>query len=268
MAFVILISLFILNALFFYLEKNLFYALSVIGILMINILIIFLFDRIIEKFRLADEKRQLQKQMDYQDDSYKRTVHSFKSIKQIIHDTNKQLIYIRACIEKNQMQQAIQHITQTLDQINMSYQRVATGNLVIDALVSNALNIAHLNRIDVKYDIRIVAADIRLDRYDLCVVIGNVLDNAIEAARLVPSIEDKFIHLRIYSNDYALTIYVANSRRKLIKEEKQKRKKKDPDFHGFGLTNIQRVAEKYGGHLQTEASSNQFETIVVLPFEG
>lgn len=264
--FIILISLFILNSLFFYLEKNLFYVFSVIGILMINILIIFLFDKMIEKFRLTDEKRQLQKQMDYQDDSYKKTVHSFNSIKRIIHDINKQLVYIRTCIQENQYQQAIQHINQTLDQINISYQRVNTGNLVVDAMVSNALNIAYDNRITVKHDIRIVAADIRLDRFDLCVVIGNVLDNAIEAVRLVLKDEDKFIHLRIYSNNYALTMQVVNSRREFVNQE-HRMIKENPDFHGIGLTNIQRVAEKYGGYLRTEASTNQFETIVVLPFE-
>ncbi|MNI42378.1 hypothetical protein D3C73_966730 [compost metagenome] len=142
MACIILASLLILNTLFCYAEKNLFYILSVISVLFINLLIVYLFDRIIEKFKLIDENNQLQKQMDFQDSSYEKTANSFKTIKRIIHDTNKHLIYIRTCIQEQQLQDANDHIDIMLEAMKNSYQSVATGNLVVDALVSNALNVA------------------------------------------------------------------------------------------------------------------------------
>ncbi|ARF69343.1 hypothetical protein B7C51_18295 [Paenibacillus larvae subsp. pulvifaciens] len=260
----LLFSLLILNTLFFYAQRNWFNLLSIVGVLCINMLTFFLFDRMTEKYRLADENYQLQKQMDYQDNSYEKTAHSFKSIKRIIHDTKKQLVFIRACIQEQRLQEAIVHINQTLEHMNAAYLRITTGNLVIDALVSHALNIANDNGIALKHDIRITASDIRLDRYDLCMVIGNVLDNAIEAVRLVPNKEDKFIHLRMSSNSHSLFIHVVNSR--LEQNQPNQRTLKDnPDFHGFGLTNIQRVAEKYGGYLQTKARNRQFETSIMLP---
>lgn len=58
----------------------------------------YLFDRLIEKFRLQDDYSQLKKQMEYQNISYEKTANSFKIVKRIIHDTNKQLLYIRTCI--------------------------------------------------------------------------------------------------------------------------------------------------------------------------
>ncbi|MFL1671743.1 GHKL domain-containing protein [Paenibacillus thiaminolyticus] len=263
---VILISLFILNTLFFYSENNTCYVLSIIGILCINIIVIYLFDRLIEKFRLQDEYRQLKKQMEHQNISYEKTANSFKSIKRIIHDTNKQLLYIRTCIQENELQEAIQHINRTLNQIDTSYLRITTGNLVIDALVNNVLNMAYENNITVHYNINFNADQVDIDRYDLCIVVGNVLDNAIEAVRLIPGNENRLIHLKIYSINNSLIIHVINSRRE-ISEQNKNNSRKYPDLHGVGLLNIQKVAETYGGHLTTIAGDKNFETIIVLPFK-
>ncbi|QWU16638.1 Sensor histidine kinase YesM [Paenibacillus sophorae] len=265
MALIILFSLIVLNTLFFYCQKNSFYIMSVISILCINIFIIFLFDSLNEQLRLKGECLHLQRQMDYHDDCYEKTMQSFKSIRRIVHDTNKQLLYIRACIQERQPEEAIRHINQSLDQINASYRNITTGNLVIDALVSNALHVAKENSIVMKYNITAVTSDIKIDRYDLCIVIGNVLDNAIEAARLVPKVEDKFIHLRVQSSSQALVIHVINSRQEST-DQRLRVLKADPDLHGYGLINIQKIAEKYGGHVKKTSTSGQFEIIVVLPF--
>ncbi|MEF2965419.1 GHKL domain-containing protein [Paenibacillus sp. M1] len=261
----LLFSLIILNTLFFYTQRNWLSILSAIGILSINLLIFFLFDSVMEQNRLREENNQLQKQMDYQDHTYAKTAHSFRSIKRIIHDTKKQLVYIRACILKQKSEEAVRHINQILDATNNAYLRIETGNLVVDALVSHALNMAQDNNIAVKYDIRIVAEAIKLDRYDLCVVIGNVLDNAIEAASVVPSQEERFINLFMSTNTQAFFVRVLNSRQDRTRERAQDFGK-HPDYHGLGLTNIQRIAKKYGGYLKTKAEAKCYETIVVLPF--
>ncbi|MET3211266.1 UNVERIFIED_CONTAM: two-component system sensor histidine kinase AgrC [Paenibacillus sp. PvR008] len=264
---IILISLFILNVLFFNLKKNIIYILSILSILGMNFLIVCMFDKLIENFRLVNEKLELQKQMTYQDNSYEKTAQSFKNIKRIIHDTKKQLVFIRACILEQRGDEAIVHINQTLDHVNAAYLQATTGNLVIDAMFSHALNDALDKEILFKHDIHIVAADIRLDRYDLCVVLGNVLDNAIEAAHLVPRKEDKFIHLHIFTDGHTLFIHVINSHQKLATESAQRTLKDNSSYHGLGLINVQHIAGKYGGYLYTNATDKQFETFVMFPYE-
>ena len=137
--------------------------------------------------------------------------------------------------------------------------------MAIDALVSNALNIAHDNNISVKCDIYVAASVINIERFDLCIVLGNLLDNAIEAAVQVTEREDKFIHLQIFTDRFSLFIHIVNARKE-SGNQVGRTLKKNPEFHGIGLTNVQRVAEKYGGHLKTEARVNEFETTVFLPF--
>lgn len=226
---------------------------------------ILLFGKINENTKLTKENLQLHKQMDYQHISYEKTTHSLTSIKQVIHDTNKHLVYVRNCIQNNEIQESIHHINSMLGQIHQPSLRLSTGNLVIDSLIGNALNIACEHKIAIKYDIHIHAEAIDIDRFDLCTVIGNVLDNALNAAARVPKKEDRFIQLLIFTTDTSLFIQVTNSRNN-SSTIVQHNFKENPAFHGFGLTNIQSVTEKYGGHLVTNAQNNEFETIIVLPF--
>lgn len=266
MTFIILTSLFILNTLFFFTEENASYVFSVIGILGINITVVYLFDGLLEKFRIKDELLQLQKQMDYQNTSYKKIGRSFQSIKLMIHDTNKHLLYIRACIRENELQEAVQHINKMLNQIeDTPYFRVATGNLAIDALLNNVLNVANDNNVLVKHHICIGNID-SVDRYDLCVVLGNILDNALEAVQRLSVTEERYIYVRIYTNNDTLTIHTVNSYNK-NRSQINDIFKKNPVHHGVGLLNVQHIAEKYGGHLTTVAKTKQFETIIILPFK-
>ncbi|WP_248547776.1 GHKL domain-containing protein [Paenibacillus odorifer] len=263
---VILISLLVLHTLFFYSDKNPFYILSVIGILGINILIFFLLERMIEKLRLAEENRLLQKQIYYQENRYEKTSHSFKRIKQIIHDTNKHLRYIQHCINVEKLDEADRHIRQTLNEMNGSYPMVTTGNLVIDALVSHALHTASDIGITFEHDIRIVNTDINIDVYDLCIVLGNIIDNAIEAVHSMPLSHRPFIHIFVASDHANLFIQVLNSRQSSV-DYTYKFFTKNPEFHGFGLTNIQKIADKYGGYLKVDAKEAVYETILMLPYK-
>lgn len=264
-AMMVATSLLIMNTLIFYTQKNLWYTLSVIGILGIHPLVIFLFHRLAETFRLAEENHRLQRQMDVQDISYSHTVDSFKSIQRMVHDTNKHLLYIRACILAGDAQEAVDHISKTLHQMETSCQKVATGNLAIDAMVSHALSIACDYRIAVKHTIHVPAADICVDRYDLCIVLGNILDNALEAAREVNEIGNRFIHLDLHANNHTLVIHIRNSMAAAARR-KPRNLQEPPELHGIGLSNVQRAVAKYGGHLKTAAKDGQFETVVVLPF--
>lgn len=125
---------------------------------------------------------------------------------------------------------------------------------------------AYGNNITVHYNINFNADQVDIDRYDLCIEVGNVLYNAMEAVRLIPGNENRLIHLKIYSINNSLIIHVINSCRG-ISEQNKKNSPKYPDLHGVGLLNIQKVAETYGGHLTMIAGDKNFETIIVLPFK-
>ncbi|MGP0583410.1 ATP-binding protein [Paenibacillus timonensis] len=262
--FVPVFSIYQVNLLAAFSEKNLHFFIWVIGLLFLNVLVIYMFDTMMEKFQFQQENFQLQRQMDYQDANYEKTVHSFKSIKRIIHDTNQQLLYVEECIKRGDPAAALEHIRVTLNKVEDAYHRVNTGHLVIDALVTNALNIGEANGIRIDTQLNLYSQDLNIDRYDLCVVLGNLLDNALEASKKVKIAEDRYILIRIRSDESALSVQIKNQTEdEVIRLQSQKPNR---EFHGIGLTNISRICEKYGGNMTIETSSKSFNNMVVLPF--
>lgn len=160
--------------------------------------------------------------------------------------------------------EASEHIRVTLNKVEGAYHRINTGNLVIDALITNALNIGQANGITMATELLLFDSKLPVDRYDLCVVLGNLLDNAIEASKKIKMAEDRHILIHIRSNEVALFIRVRNYVEREITNLQSK--KANPEYHGYGLTNIKRICEKYGGHMTIESESQQFENMVVLPF--
>ncbi|WP_379156165.1 GHKL domain-containing protein [Paenibacillus sp. sgz5001063] len=262
--FVPLISMYQVHVLTTYSEKNIYYFIAIIGFLLLNVMVIYLFDNIVDKFQLLHEKAQLQDQMDYQDANYEKTVHSFKSIKRIIHDTNQQFLYIEECIKRNDSAAALEHIKVTQNKVEEAYQRVNTGNLAIDALVTNTLNIGQANGIRIDMKLQLYSQDVHIDRYDLCVVLGNMLDNAIEASKKIKLAEDRYVRIKIHSNENAIFIQIVNHMENEVVQLRSQ--KSSPEYHGIGLTNIARICEKYGGNMTIEAEHKVFNNMVVLPF--
>ncbi|MGG3453617.1 ATP-binding protein [Paenibacillus rhizolycopersici] len=262
--FVPVFSIYQVNRLAAFSEKNLHFFIWVIGLLLLNVLVIYMFDTMMEKFQFQQENFQLQRQMDYQDANYEKTVHSFKSIKRIIHDTNQQFLYVEECIKRGDPAAALEHLRVTLNKVEDAYHRVNTGHLVIDALVTNALNIGEANGIRIDTQLSLYSQDLNIDRYDLCVVLGNMLDNALEASKKVKIAEDRYILIRIRSDESALSIQIKNqTEHEVIRLQSQKPNR---EFHGIGLTNISRICEKYGGNMTIETGSKSFNNMVVLPF--
>ncbi|MDM5291783.1 ATP-binding protein [Peribacillus simplex] len=256
-----IVSIYQLNILTY---KDAYSFISVIVLLFLNVMIFYIFDTIIDKFQFMHENTQLQHQMDYQDANYEKVVHSFKSIKRIIHDTNQQFLYIEECIKRNELTTALEHIKTTLNKVEGAYQRVNTGNLVIDALVTNTLSIGQANGIRIDTKINLCSQVVHIDRYDLCVVIGNMLDNAIEASKKSKVAEDRYILIKIHSTESTLLIHIMNHVENEVAHLNSQ--KSNPEFHGIGLTNIARICDKYGGHMTIETKHKVFHNMVLLPF--
>lgn len=258
------ISIYQVNVLTLYSEKNIHYFLAVLGYIVLNVLVVYMLDTVIARLQLQHENNQLQRQMDYQDANYEKTVHSFKKIKSILHDTNKQFLYVAECMERGRTEEASAHIRMTLNLIEDAYRGVNTGNLVIDALVTNALNIGQANGIRFDTKLQLYDREVPIGRYDLCVVLGNMLDNALEASKQVRIAADRHIDVHIHSSESALFIRISNYVDQKVTDLRTR--KEGPDYHGFGLTNIKRICERYGGHMTIETGPHLFDNMVMLPF--
>lgn len=112
-----LISIYQLNVLTLYTEMNIHYFISAIGFLVINVMIIYIMDTMIDKLQFKLENARLEQQMNEQEASYAQMVHSFQSVKRIIHDTNQHYLYIEECIRQDDPAAALEHIRTTLHKV-------------------------------------------------------------------------------------------------------------------------------------------------------
>lgn len=238
---------------------------SAVGIMIINFIVYHILENLMAAAQLRERQMKMETQFDYQEKKYLQASQSFKSISGIIHDTNKHLLYLRECIMQGNSEDAVAYINKAINAVDNSYKRYNTGNIVIDALVSNAANMALANNISFKTDINIDKDRINIERYDLSVVLGNLLDNSIEACMEVLNPDDRYLEITLTTSETALIIFVVNSSIRKGEVIAGSTSKQDKIKHGYGIKNINMTADKYGGTFCYEQKESSFEASVIIP---
>lgn len=140
-----------------------------------------------------------------------------------------------------------------------------TGNVMVDAILNSKLSLIKSRQIAVNAK-AVVPARLQVSEIDLCVIIGNLLDNAMEACLKQEEESDRFIRVFIGVMKGQLYLSVTNSTGgEIRKEGKRYLSTKDSPSHGFGLMRVDRIAEKYDGYVNRQHEAGVFATEVLLP---
>lgn len=140
---------------------------------------------------------------------------------------------------------------------------IKTGNVRIDAVLNSKLAVAKRKGIRVNAK-AIVPKDLAVSEVDLCIIIGNLLDNAMEACEKEPEEEKRFIRVYIDILKAQLYIYVANSTTNDIKKLGKNYLTTKTAGHGFGLMRVDRVVARYNGYLNRQHEEGVFATEIML----
>lgn len=111
-------------------------------------------------------------------------------------------------------------------------------------------------------------SEIDIKDNDMCVLLANLLDNAIEACEKVEE-ERRLIYLRIKRQNQMLLIFIKNAiqERETEKREFFKTSKKNKELHGLGIKCIDNVIQKYDGHKEYSIQKDNFELYISLPLD-
>lgn len=141
---------------------------------------------------------------------------------------------------------------------------IKTGNAMADAILNSKISLAKSRNIIVKADAHIPVA-LKTSDIDLCVIIGNLFDNAIEASMSLPE-EERTI--RVYMDMKNTQLYIsftnftAASKMKKIGKRYPSTK---GEGHGLGLVRIDDIVERYDGYLSRNSEDGAFTTEILLP---
>ncbi|MCM1190851.1 MAG: GHKL domain-containing protein [Butyrivibrio sp.] len=147
---------------------------------------------------------------------------------------------------------------------------IKTGNVMIDAVLNSKLSLAREKQIAVEAK-AIVPPQLDISEVDLSLIIGNLMDNAMEACLRIEEENRRFIRVYIDIIKGQLYIYVMNAVNgrpgKKREENRQVRylSTKDGRAHGFGLMRIDRVVARCKGYIDRQDEENVFATEILLP---
>lgn len=141
---------------------------------------------------------------------------------------------------------------------------IKTGNAMTDAILNSKISLANSKNIKVIAD-ACIPVKLQLSEIDLCCIIGNLFDNAIEASVKLP--EDRRV-IRVYMDLRNTQLYISftnfTAGKKMQKEGKLFRSTKG-EGHGFGLIRIDSIVDRLDGYISRNSEDGAFTTEILLP---
>ena len=226
-------------------------AMHLLGLLSL-FCILFSYKKLQQNFRLSTEISLLEQE----EHSLNRYVEEAKTrydeTKSFRHDIRNHIAVVKNLLQSGKLEEAVSYMEDMDDMAEKMSFPCSTNNPVVDILVGNKLGIAKSMGIDVDCSL-LLPYPCSLRDIDICIILSNALDNAIQAVKRLDAGMEKYIQVSGRIQGDFLMMEVENS------------------FHGkgafkkgTGLSNVKKVAEKYGGAMSIETQENKFVLHVLL----
>ena len=218
-------------------------------------------------YAIAEEEKRTMLQLriaaEQQQQQYLLRKTAVDSVRSKYHDLKNILLYL----EQSSDQATVQaHIRQILQEVQPYEQMTATGNETVDILLGEKL--ARCQQAQIACTITV---DGRLLDFiqpiDLCVILGNAMDNAIEACSALPDPDSRALSVRCQKRGGFVVLNFRNAclQQPLPEDALPKTTKDDPENHGFGLASIRSATEKYGGQMSLRSENGEFVLTLLFP---
>lgn len=238
--------------------------------ILLLVVLILLFICNIAEFELLDRQSKyvkdrleldfLKETMNTQIAHYETIYNSQQEISKIKHDSKNIYTAILAQIQNGKPEDVEKYLNDTITVLSSSDKIVNTNHPTIDAVIQSKLGKCEDKNIktDFKYFFK---EEIVINEIELAVIIGNLLDNAIEANDKNQSV--RYINLLISVENSEINITMENPSEQI--NEGLKTTKRDNHNHGYGIKSIMAIAEKYGGTARFTQSNSTFISYVTMP---
>lgn len=167
-----------------------------------------------------------------------------KTIRKTQHNMKNTLLAIWGMVRAGENEKALEHITTVLGKIKINSTFIQTGFPALDAVLS--AKTTEFSNLDIPFSYQISISVLNVDEVDLCILIANALDNALEACRRLHEKSKAYIKLDIHTCGAYLLAGVENS---ALKPVDCITWKADRENHGLGLKSMQKIAKKYNGNI-------------------
>ena len=240
---------------------------GIILLFLINFATFYLYDAITVTLSEKMQSLLAREQNKYYDRQFKLMRTSLQATRIIRHDLKNHMFSIRALIERGDSEEALNYISSIMEDIGSRHDYAASGNTIIDSIINFKFQGAEHSRITTTVDLSI-PEELEVPSFDLTIILGNLLDNAIKAVLRVK--ENRFINIKIKYDKGRLLIQVDNPFSGEITEENGRllTTKGNKDDHGLGLASVRKVIQKYDGMMNLDYGGKIFSVSILMFLEN
>lgn len=210
------------------------------------------------------DKRLAQYQRELVDTHYREVDNMYRQIRGWRHDYRNHIQTMKVLAANGDLDGLKEYLDMLDTDLNTVDTVVKTGNAMADAILNSKISLAKSKEITVQVDAHI-PVKLKMSELDLCCIIGNLFDNAIEAS-MAPKPEDRLI--RVYMDMKGTQLYISftnfTAQKKLVKTGGLFKTTKG-EGHGFGLVRIDAIIERLDGYLSRNSEDGAFTTEILIP---
>ncbi len=181
------------------------------------------------------------------------------------HDYHNHIQALQASMALGNYDEVNRYLRQLNDDLTTVDTTVKTGRVMVDAILNGKMNIAAQNKIPVNAKAKIPAGTYVTD-VDLCTILGNLLDNAVEENKKLPE-EERFIRVYIWQKNTQFYLSVTNAAGKKQQKRGSLFSSSKGVHHGFGLSRVESTVKKYGGLFSADSEDGGFTAEILIPLD-
>ena len=209
---------------------------------------------------------------EFQTEQFRRDLmeHQYEEIKGVYmdmrgwrHDYHNHMQVMKAQLALGNLEEIQEYLNALEKELDHVDTLVKSGNLMTDAILNSKLTLARRQKIRINCNAKIPER-ISVEDVDLCVILGNLMDNALEACKQITE-ENRFLRIYMKVNKSQLYLSIQNSAKEDPDFDEQNYITKKRGNHGLGMKRVQTAVEKYQGYLNLANEPGIFAAEVTIP---
>lgn len=238
------------------LDKRVFFVITGTGILIINMVVFLIYYQMAVYFERQIQQEHIEQQMRLYENQLDIMKQSEQKVHALRHDMKHHMQKIYQMTQENQTQDIMKYLEKMQISLENPKEHVSTGDSDLDAILNYMLEKAEKAGLTVDLKLK-VPGRIGMEAYEMNIILGNLLENAIDAAK---NSSEKSLSLHIIVQKGVFVARVRNSYSgKIIKVKEHFISTKQGAEHGMGLGNVRNIVEAHQGLLQIDYDEKEFQ---------
>lgn len=250
-----------------YQNKSIYLVFIPLGILITNIFMYYILILLNENYKKEQNYKMFALKNEMQGKYYLEREEVYKKTRKLGHDFKNHMLCVSSLLINEKYDEAVKYLDSISEESFKYIEFIETGNDIVDAVLNQKRGVAKKLHIDITINAD-VPKDLGIKSIDMCAILSNLLDNAIEASMRMKEENKRNINMKVNPYKGYLLILVSNNvDENEVVDIKTLKTIKKGDNHGLGSSIVKNAVEKYDGTIEYEYEDNIFTVKILIKEE-